>query len=175
MGIYKKNNFKTPYHIVTDLIDIVSKNGNMLLNVGPKPDGTITKEETQILRSIGKWLQKNGDGIYDTVAWKMFGEGKVNAKDGFFQDNNTKPYKSRDFRFTYKNGSVYAFWMKPKASKPVRIKTFKKVNQDLIVKRVTQLDSGEDLSFVRGKKYMEFMPNGNADYSMPLCFKIELE
>ena len=147
----------------------------MLLNVGPKPDGTITKEETQILRSIGKWLQKNGDGIYDTVAWKMFGEGKVNAKDGFFQDNNTKPYKSRDFRFTYKNGSVYAFWMKPKASKPVRIKTFKKVNQDLIVKRVTQLDSGEDLSFVRGKKYMEFMPNGNADYSMPLCFKIELE
>ena len=65
--------------------------------------------------------------------------------------------------------------MKPKASKPVRIKTFKKVNQDLIVKRVTQLDSGKELSFVRGKKYMEFMPNSNADYSMPLCFKIELE
>lgn len=174
-GYTKTNNFKTPYHIVTDLIDIVSKNGNMLLNVGPKPDGTITKEETQILRSIGKWLQKNGDGIYDTTAWKTFGEGKVNAKDGFFQDNKTKPYKSRDFRFTYKNGCVYAFWMKPNSSKSVRIKTFKKINQDLIVKRVTQLDSGEELSFVRGKKYMEFMPNGNADYSMPLCFKIELE
>ena len=147
----------------------------MLLNVGPKPDGTITKEETQILRSIGEWLQKNGDGIYDTTAWKTFGEGKVNAKDGFFKDNKAKPYKSRDFRFTYKNGSVYAFWMKPNASKPVRIKAFKKVNQDLIVKRVIQLDSGEELLFERNRRYMEFKPKSDADYSMPLCFKIELE
>lgn len=174
-GYTENNEFKTPYHIVTDLIDIVSKNGNMLLNVGPKPDGTVTDEETKILRSIGKWLQKNGEGIYGTTAWEIFGEGKVNAKDGFFQDNKTKPYKSSDFRFTYKNGSVYAFWMKPNALRSVRIKAFKKVDHDVIVNRVTLVSTGEELSFERNKRYMQFKPNGNADYSMPLCFKIELE
>lgn len=57
---------KTPEQIVHDLIDIVSKNGNLLLNIGPKADGTITDEQKNILLSIGKWLKVNGEAIYGT-------------------------------------------------------------------------------------------------------------
>ncbi len=52
----------------------------MLLNVGPKADGTITDEETAVLNQLGNWLKTNGEGIYDTTFWKTFGEGKVNNK-----------------------------------------------------------------------------------------------
>lgn len=89
-GYTKDNRFKSPYHVITDLIDIVSKNGRMLLNVGPKPDGTITKEETRVLQSLGDWLAVNGKGIYGTMPWRCYGEGKVRAKAGFFQDNKAK-------------------------------------------------------------------------------------
>lgn len=64
----------------------------MFLNVGPKADGTITDEETSVLLQIGKWLDINKEGINGTVPWKVFGEGKANVKEGFFQDNNEKGY-----------------------------------------------------------------------------------
>jgi len=61
---------KTPEQIVHDLIDIVSKNGNLLLNIGPRPDGTITEEQKNVLLSIGEWLNVNGESIYGTRCWK---------------------------------------------------------------------------------------------------------
>ena len=67
------------------MIDIVSKNGMLLLNIGPKPDGTITDEETQVLKELGEWMKLNGEGIYGTTFWKQFGEGDVNNEEGFFK------------------------------------------------------------------------------------------
>ena len=59
----------------------------LLLNIGPKADGSITEEETAVLEEIGAWMAVNGEGIYGTVPWKQFGEGGVNNSEGFFQDN----------------------------------------------------------------------------------------
>ena len=112
-GYCKDNQYKSSRQIVCDLIDIVSKNGILLLNIGPKSDGTFTEEETQVLKDLGKWLQTNGAGIYDTVPWKQFGEGSVNAASGFFTDGEEKNYTREDFRFTYREGCVYAFQMRP--------------------------------------------------------------
>lgn len=173
-GYTENNNFKSPYHIICDLVDIVSKNGNMLLNVGPKSDGTITKEETEVLLSIGKWLKTNGEGIYGSTPFRVFGEGKVNAKDGFFKDGKPKPFTEKDFRFTYKDGCVYAFQMKPSSKAKVKIKEFKKINEDMIVKSVTSLQSGNKLSFERNSKCMVVNLDSVQSTDLPICFKIEI-
>lgn len=173
-GYTENNEFKTPYHIICDFIDIVSKNGNMLLNIGPKSDGTIAKEETEVLRSLGKWLKINGEGIYSSRPFRVFGEGKVNAKEGFFKDGKAKPFGEKDFRFTYNNGCIYAFEMKPTKKSFVRIKEFRKIAEDMIIKSVTLLQTGESLSFERTSKYMQINLNSALDTELPVCFKIEI-
>jgi len=98
---------KTPEQIVHDLIDIVSKNGNLLLNIGPRADGTITEEQKAVLLEIGKWLKVNGDAIYGTRCWKKFGEGDAVPTKGSFTDNTSTPYTVRDMRFTTKGNDFY--------------------------------------------------------------------
>lgn len=172
-GYTCNNEYKNSTQIICDLVDIVSKNGMLLLNVGPKPDGTITDEETAVLTDIGAWLAKNGEGIYGTTFWKKFGEGEANVEGGFFKDGDGVNYTANDFRFTYKGGVVYAFQMKPDGD-DVRIKAFKKRNRhDFLVNRVTLLETGEEVDFERTED--EIIIKNNVKSDAPLCFKIEID
>lgn len=99
---------KTPEQIVHDLIDIVSKNGNLLLNIGPRADGTITEEQAAILLAIGDWLKVTGEAIYGTRPWKKFGEVVTEPTKGSFSDNTATPYTAQDIRFTTKGNDFYA-------------------------------------------------------------------
>jgi alpha-L-fucosidase len=110
-GYIENDTFKSPEFIVHQLIDIVSKNGNLLLNIGPRSDGTIPDEVQQILLEVGSWLQLNGAAIYGTRPWQLFGEGPTNTAAGAFHDTETQPYTAQDFRFTEKNGVLYAVEM----------------------------------------------------------------
>lgn len=173
-GYTHDNKYKGARQIITDLIDIVSKNGNLLLNVGPKKDGTIAPEETSVLLEIGKWLDKNGEGIYGTTFWETFGEGKVNAKAGFFKDRNEKPYTAKDFRFTYKDGNIYAFQMAPNG-RNVKIKSLaRRTAHDFIVESVSLLPGDERLEFERTSDKMIIKSNGSFSSKYPICFKIKL-
>ena len=67
--------FKTTAQIIHNLVDNVAKNGYLLLNVGPRADGSIPEEAQEVLRGIGRWLAINGEAIFDTTPWKLFGEG----------------------------------------------------------------------------------------------------
>ena len=107
-GFIEHDSFKTPQTIVHQLVDIVSKNGNLLVNVGPRSDGTIPEEVQSVLLEVGSWLKINGEAIYGTRPWKIYGEGPTKIVEGAFHDTDAQPFTDRDFRFTTKNGAVYA-------------------------------------------------------------------
>ncbi len=173
-GYTTNNAFKNSRQIICDLIDIVSKNGMLLLNVGPKADGTITQEETKVLRDLGAWLKINGEGIYDTVPWKWFGEGSVNAQDGFFMDNEEKAFTAEDFRFTYGGGNVYAFWMRPEG-KTATIRTLaSKWLHDFGVEAVSVLGSEGVIQAKRDNDGLHISLPEDVSTELPICFKIQL-
>jgi alpha-L-fucosidase len=107
-GYIQNHDYKTARDIIGDLVDVVSKNGALLLNVGPKPDGTIPEPEVEMLRGIGRWLAVNGEAIYDTRPWQTYGEGPTEVSEGSFTDTKRSTFTGKDFRFTAKDNTLYA-------------------------------------------------------------------
>jgi alpha-L-fucosidase len=107
-GYIQNDTFKSPQFVIHQLIDIVSKNGNLLLNIGPRSDGTIPEEVQQVLLEVGAWLNTNGEAIYGTRPWRIYGEGPTKVAAGSFHDTDTANYTAEDFRFTTKGDALYA-------------------------------------------------------------------
>ena len=147
-GYIEGETFKSPEFVVHQLIDIVSKNGNLLLNIGPRSDGTIPDEVQQVLRDVGAWLKVNGDAIYGTRPWRVYGEGPTKVTEGSFHDTDTKPYTTEDFRFTKKGDVLYAIELGWPANREAVIHSLATTSGNpLKVKSIRLLGSDSDLSF----------------------------
>ena len=175
----KQNQYKPAEDLVRDLVDIVSKNGNLLLNVGPKPDGTFTDEDTAILKAIGSWLKVNGEAIYGSRPWRMYGEGPTRIVEGQFADNVRKEYTTSDFRFTVGHGAIYVFTMKDADDGKYTVHALgvqdasRVANFHGIIRDIELLGSDEAVSWHRDAEGLHFTTSCHS--TMPLVFKILLD
>lgn len=87
------------------------RSGNLLLNVGPKGDGSIPGKDKRILKEIGQWLKENGEAIYGTYPWRKYAEGPTRLPEGHFSDQKEMAYTGEDIRFTAKGRNIYAIVM----------------------------------------------------------------
>jgi len=170
------NKYKSTYDVICNLIDIVSKNGTMLLNIGPKADGTIPDEDKKILLDTGKWLKINGEGIYNTIYWKKYGEGPTKTPEGHFTDTNRADYTDEDFRFTYLNNHLYVFALKWPVDGVVRIKSLGSGDNSVhrgLIKDVSILGYDDKVDSIRSDGYLTVIaPKHKSEF--PVCIKVHL-
>ncbi len=138
--------YKTTPEIVHMLADIVSKNGNLLLNVVQYPDGSLPPECQKFVVEMAAWMKVNGDAIYGTRPWKIYGEGPTKAASGHFKEDTA--YTPADIRFTTKGGKLFAITMGEPVGE-VRIAALgkKSAHETRPVKSVALLGSNAALSW----------------------------
>jgi len=129
------------------LVDITSKNGNLLLNVVLRPDGSLDPEVETMLHQLADWTAVNGEAIYGTRPWLVFGEGEVKAKGGAFKENFQ--YSAKDIRFTTKGKTLYAIALGWPAENKFVIKSLAKTDGANQIKRVELLGCPGRLKFAQ--------------------------
>ncbi len=106
--IAENNRYKTVPQVVHLLTDIVSKNGNLMLNIPVRGNGAIDEHEVAFLKGLADWMDVNGEAIFATRPWKVYGEGPTREQAGMFSENHHGHYTPEDMRFTAKAGALYA-------------------------------------------------------------------
>lgn len=143
----ENNDFKKAKDLICDLVDIVSKNGCLLLNVGPRADGTISDEDTAVLLEIGDWMAVNGEAVYGTRVWRTSGEGPTKVAEGQFTDGTDKVFTREDFRFTVKGCHLYAACLAYPMDGQITIKSLAEQNASKLPKFHGIIDNVEVLGF----------------------------
>lgn len=172
-GYAKGNTFKTVQYVVTNLIDIVSKNGNLLLNIGPKPDGSITEEETNVLLGTGKWLDINGEAIYGTRPWKIFGEGPTKSASGSFADQK-EAFNAKDIRFTTKGNILYVITLgKPMDNSIIKSLSLKSGNGNIA--SIELIGSSEKISWLQKEDELIIKPSTSYPSENAVAYRVRFK
>ncbi len=116
--------YKSPKHIIEMLVDIISKNGTMLLNILQRPDGSLDDEALYILQELASWFPICGEGVYHTRPWRISSEGGSRVIIQGFTEKAVE-WTSSDYRFTCKGNTVYAFLLKAPETRVAAVKSLK--------------------------------------------------
>ena len=100
--------YKTAAQVIPTLIDIVSKNGNLLLNIPVRGDGTIDEDEVEFVQDMAGWMDVNSECLFGTRPWIAYGEGPAKSPGSSCNEGASRPYTARDIRFTIKGNTLYA-------------------------------------------------------------------
>ena len=169
---------KEPGDVLHVLIDIVSKNGVLLLNVSPKSDGTIPDNQREVLLKIGDWLKKYGEAIYDTRPWHIYGEGPTMEPEGDFK-NHSKflkiKYTSKDIRYTTRGDMLYAILLGRPEGEEILLQSLANKNRgsSLKIKGVTLLGSSEEITWKETDSGLRINLPPNIPDRMAVVFRIE--
>ncbi len=170
---YNRAHFTNKSYVKADavihrLCDVVSKNGNLLLSIPVRGDGTIDAEERKIVEQIGSWTNRFGDAIYGTRPWRVAGEGPTQVTSGQFGEGSIKPFTAEDVRFTTKGGALYAMTLgRPKANSIV-LKSLAGAH----VERVEVVGSDAPLRFRRDKDGLHVTLPEGASHEFGIALKI---
>jgi alpha-L-fucosidase len=167
----KGDKYKTTAVVLHLLTDIVSKNGNLLLNIVLKPDGSLPPESKQLLDGLSAWMAVNSEAIFGTRPWVVYGEGPTAVKGGAFKENFS--FTAQDVRFTTKGGVLYAICMGVPTG-PIDIKALAK-NSPYGVKAIsgiTLLGSSEKVAWKQGADALVIQPAKTWPTADEVVFKI---
>jgi alpha-L-fucosidase len=170
--------FKTPNELVDILVDIVSKNGLMLLNVPPNPDGSIPQEMKDLLIEIGAWLEVNGDAIYGTRPWTIFGEGPTRLPEGGHKVEKFKiEYKNTDIRFTKKSDKEFYIIVMDKPENEIIVKSLSTAIGVLNskIENISLLGSDETIKWTRDERGLVIQAPEKLPSNYAHAFKIVME
>ncbi|MDO6761259.1 alpha-L-fucosidase [Tamlana sp. 2_MG-2023] len=171
--------FKTPNELIDVLIDIVSKNGVMLLNVPPNPDGSIPQVMADLLIDMGAWLKVNGEAIYGTRPWTVFGEGPTRLPEGGHKvEEKVKiEYTNTDIRFTKKSDKEFFAIVMDTPKKETVIKTLSTqigaLNSKIV--NISLLGSDETINWERNEKGLVIQAPSKLPTGYAHAYKIVLE
>lgn len=165
-----RQEFKKPAHIIEMLVDIISKNGTMLLNVLQRPDGTIDDETVYILDELASWFKVCQEAVYGTRPWRTFGEGESRVLISGFREERLK-WNSSDFRFTSKGKTLYAFIMKAPEN---RVAVIKSLSEQEKVASVRLL-GGDKLPFTQSFGTLTVKLPHKLPTAYTNCIALELE
>jgi alpha-L-fucosidase len=156
--VYDNHGYKSAATIVQSLADIVSKNGNLLLSIPVRGDGTIDDQELAIVEEIAVWMKDNDECIFGTRPWKIFGEGPASASAAAlsaqgFNEGTGKPFTAEDIRFTTKGNVLYAIALGAPADENILIKSLADGSTYYpgAISKVTLCGSNEALHFTRSR------------------------
>lgn len=171
--------YMTATEVIQMLVDIVSKNGNLLLNVVQTPEGDLEQDVIDILEKIAEWTPVNGEGIYGTRPWKVYGEGPstTNQEKGRFGGvRDVRAYAQGDIRFTSKDHDIFAFCM-VKPDGDVRISSLGKKSalNDRKIKSVTMLGSSGKLKWSAGDDALVISKPADLPSWEVVCFRITVK
>ncbi|MBQ5602599.1 MAG: alpha-L-fucosidase [Clostridia bacterium] len=164
-----RQDYKTPGHIIEMLVDIISKNGVMLLNILQRPDGSIDKEAVYILEELEKWFKICAEAVYETEPWRIAAEGDSAVIINKFQEDRVA-WRDSDFRFVKKDNFVYAYIM---AAPESRVSVIKSFTENEKVRSVTLLGYGK-VEFSQAFGVLTVKLPAEMPTSYTNCLKIEL-